>query len=129
MSGTSGAPISGYAVVDPTTGETVQTYPTITNDALGDAIDRAGETHRTWSRSTSVDDRAALVLRVATLHVERQDALAAIIAREMGKPIGDALGEINFSAAIYQFYADNAEQFLADEPITLMGGEGSALSA
>ena len=39
----------------------------------------------------------------------------------------DALGEIGFSAAIYQFYADNAVEFLADEPITLMGGEGSAI--
>ena len=85
------------------------------------------ETHRTWSRSTSVADRAALIARVAELHVERQDALAAIIAREMGKPIGDAIGEINFSAAIYQFYADNAAEFLADEPITLMGGEGTAI--
>jgi succinate-semialdehyde dehydrogenase/glutarate-semialdehyde dehydrogenase len=74
-----------------------------------------------------VAERAALIARVGELHVERQDALAAIIAREMGKPIGDALGEINFSAAIYQFYADNAVEFLADEPITLMGGEGSAI--
>jgi succinate-semialdehyde dehydrogenase/glutarate-semialdehyde dehydrogenase len=114
-------------VVDPATGETVQTYPTIADDALAAAIDRANETHRTWSRSTSVADRAALIARVAELHVERQDALAAIIAREMGKPIGDAIGEINFSAAIYQFYADNAAEFLADEPITLMGGEGTAI--
>jgi succinate-semialdehyde dehydrogenase/glutarate-semialdehyde dehydrogenase len=119
--------VSGYAVVDPTTGETVQTYPTIADDALAAAIHRAGEAHRTWSRSTSVADRAALIARVAELHVERQDALAAIIAREMGKPLGDALGEINFSAAIYQFYADNAVEFLADEPITLMGGEGTAI--
>ena len=119
--------MSLYAVVDPATGETVQTYPTIADDALAAAIDRANETHRTWSRSTSVADRAALIARVAELHVERQDALAAIIAREMGKPIGDAIGEINFSAAIYQFYADNAVEFLADEPITLMGGEGTAI--
>ncbi len=119
--------MSGYAVVDPATGETVQTYPTIANDALAAAIDRANDIHRTWSRTTSVAERAALVSRVAELHVERQDALAAIIAREMGKPIGDAIGEINFSAAIYQFYADNAAEFLADEPITLMGGEGSAI--
>ena len=114
-------------MVDPTTGETVQTYPTITDEALGAAVDGASTIHRTWSRSTTVVERAALISRVAELHVERQDALAAIIAREMGKPIGDALGEIGFSAAIYQFYADNAEQFLADEPITLMGGEGSAI--
>jgi succinate-semialdehyde dehydrogenase/glutarate-semialdehyde dehydrogenase len=113
--------------VDPTTGETVKSYPTITDDALAAAVAGASEAHRNWSRSTSVADRAAMISRVAELHVERQDALAAIIAREMGKPIGDALGEIGFSAAIYQFYADNAAEFLADEPITLMGGEGSAI--
>ena len=119
--------MSSYAVVDPATGETVQTYPTITDEALGAAISGAQDAFRTWSRSTSVAERAALIARVADLHNERQDALAAIIAREMGKPIGDALGEIGFSAMIYQFYADNAEAFLADEPITLMGGEGSAI--
>jgi succinate-semialdehyde dehydrogenase/glutarate-semialdehyde dehydrogenase len=74
-----------------------------------------------------VAERAALIAKVAELHLERQDALAAIITREMGKPTGDAIGEIQFSAAIYQYYADNAEQFLADEPIELMGGEGSAI--
>src|SRR6478735_7486644 len=38
-----------------------------------------------------------------------------------------ALREVDFSAAIYEYYADNAEKFLADEPIDLLGGEGSAL--
>jgi succinate-semialdehyde dehydrogenase / glutarate-semialdehyde dehydrogenase len=119
--------VSDYAVVDPTTGDTVQTYPTITDDALAAAIDSANEVHRTWSQTTTVADRAALIARVAALHVERREALAAIIAREMGKPLGDSLGEVDFSADIYQFYADNVEEFLADEPITLMGGEGSAI--
>lgn len=119
--------MSSYAVVDPSTGATIQTYPTITDAALAAAIEQANQAHRAWSRTTTVAERAALIARVGELHVERQDALAAIIAREMGKPIGDALGEINFSAAIYQFYADNAVEFLADEPITLMGGEGSAI--
>ncbi len=119
--------MSSYAVVNPATGETVQTYPTITDQALVAAIDGANETYRSWSRRTTVAERATLIARVAELHNERQDELAAIIAREMGKPIGDALGEIGFSAAIYQFYADNADEFLADEPITLMGGEGTAI--
>ena len=44
----------------------------------------------------------------------------------MGKPIGQARGEIAFCASIYEFYADNAEALMADEPIELMGGEGSA---
>src|SRR3712207_1192332 len=44
----------------------------------------------------------------------------------MGKPIEQAVGEVEFSAAIYRFYADNAEQLLADEPIELLDGDGSA---
>jgi succinate-semialdehyde dehydrogenase/glutarate-semialdehyde dehydrogenase len=74
-----------------------------------------------------VADRAALIRRVAELHTERRDELAAIINREMGKGVEDALGEVDFSAAIYGFYADNAEKFLADEPITLLEGDGTAV--
>src|SRR6185503_8707873 len=40
--------------------------------------------------------------------------------------IEQAVGEVEFSAAIYQFYADNAERLMADEPIELLDGEGSA---
>ncbi len=118
--------MSMYAVVDPATGETIKEYPTITDDALRDAIARADHAHREWSKASTVADRAALVRRVGELHTERRKELAEIIAAEMGKPIGQARGEIAFSASIYEFYADNAEALMADEPIELMGGEGSA---
>ncbi len=116
-----------YAVVDPTTGETVQTYPTITDEALDAAVVDAQRAFTGWSQTSTVAERAALIAKVADLHVERRDALAAIISREMGKPVGDSLGEVDFSADIYRFYADNANEFLADEPITLMGGDGTAI--
>jgi succinate-semialdehyde dehydrogenase / glutarate-semialdehyde dehydrogenase len=45
----------------------------------------------------------------------------------MGKPVGQARGEVDFSASIYEFYADNAESLMADEPIDLTEGEGSAV--
>jgi succinate-semialdehyde dehydrogenase/glutarate-semialdehyde dehydrogenase len=115
-----------YAVVDPATGETIKEYPTITDDELRDAIGRADRAHREWSQASTVADRAALVRRVGELHTERRKELAEIIAAEMGKPIGQARGEIAFCASIYEFYADNAEALMADEPIELMGGEGSA---
>jgi succinate-semialdehyde dehydrogenase/glutarate-semialdehyde dehydrogenase len=118
--------MSMYAVVDPATGETVKEYPTITDDELRDAIARADRAHREWSKASTVADRAALVRRVGELHTERRKELAEIIAAEMGKPIGQARGEIAFCASIYEFYADNAEALMADEPIELMGGEGSA---
>ena len=61
------------------------------------------------------------------LHLERRQELAEIIVREMGKPIEQALGEVDFCGDIYGFYADNAEELMADEPIKLLGGDGSAV--
>jgi succinate-semialdehyde dehydrogenase/glutarate-semialdehyde dehydrogenase len=119
--------MSDYAVVNPATGETVKEYPTITDEQLKAAIAKADETHREWAASSTVEDRAALVRRVGELHSEQRQRLAEIIVREMGKPIEQALGEVDFSAAIYEYYADNAASLMADEPIELLEGEGSAL--
>jgi len=116
-----------YAVTNPATGETIKTYDTITDVELEAAIAAADEAHRTWSKSTTAEERAALVRRVGELHNERRRELAELIVREMGKPIEQALGEVEFAAAIYEYYADNSPEFLKDEPIQLLGGEGSAL--
>jgi succinate-semialdehyde dehydrogenase/glutarate-semialdehyde dehydrogenase len=118
--------MTDYAVVDPATGETLKTYPTITDEDLKAAIGRADAAHAGWGRDTSIEDRAAIVRRVGELHTERREELAEIIKREMGKPIEQALGEVDFAAAIYAYYADNAADLMADEPIQLLEGEGSA---
>jgi succinate-semialdehyde dehydrogenase/glutarate-semialdehyde dehydrogenase len=115
-----------YKVVDPNSGETLRTYPSITDDELLAAIAAADEAHRNWSRTTSVSERAELIHTVAKLYRERRDDLAKIIVREMGKPIEQSLGEVDFCADIYDYYADNADKFLADQPIELLGGDGSA---
>ena len=116
-----------YAVVNPATGETVRSFPTITEAELESAIAAADEAHRTWSKSTSVADRAALVRRVGELHVERRQELGEIAVREMGKPIEQALAEVDFAGAIYEYYADHSGEFLKDEPVQLLAGEGSAI--
>jgi succinate-semialdehyde dehydrogenase/glutarate-semialdehyde dehydrogenase len=119
--------MSSYAVVNPATGEKVKEYEEISDDELRAAIGRADEASRTFPSSTSVAERAALVRKVAELHSERRQQLAEIIVREMGKPIEQALMEVDFAAMIYGFYADQAESLMADEPIELMGGEGTAI--
>jgi succinate-semialdehyde dehydrogenase / glutarate-semialdehyde dehydrogenase len=119
--------MSIYAVVDPATGETIQEYPTISDDELRAAIARADDAHKAWAESSTVAERAALVRRVGELHLERRQELAEIIVREMGKPIEQALGEVDFCGDIYGFYADNAEELMADEPIKLLAGEGTAV--
>ena len=119
--------MSDYAVVDPATGETVKEYPTISDDDLRDAIGRAYTCHQEWVPTTTIAERAALIRKVGELHSERRQQLAEIIVREMGKPMDQALGEVDFAAEIYGFYADNAEALMADEPIELLGGEGTAM--
>lgn len=119
--------MSLYAVVNPATGEVVREYPTATDAQMREALAAASSAFREWSKTSTPAQRAELIAKVGALHTERRQALAEIINREMGKPIDQALGEVDFSAAIYQYYADNAEQFQADEPIELLDGEGSAV--
>ncbi len=119
--------MSLYAVTDPATGEVVREYPTATDSDIADALAAADAAYRSWSMTTTVAERAALVRRVGELHTERREELADIIVREMGKPREEALGEVDFSAAIYEYYADNAEKFLADQKIELLAGTGSAV--
>jgi succinate-semialdehyde dehydrogenase / glutarate-semialdehyde dehydrogenase len=115
-----------YAVLDPATGDVVTTYPTATDAEVGAAIDAVASGHRAWA-ARSVAERAEVVRTIGRLHAERAQELGAIIQREMGKPLEEAVGEVEFSAAIYDYYADRAETFLADQPVELLAGEGTAV--
>jgi len=114
-----------YAVVNPATGETLAEYPEATDAQIQDALAAAHEGFLAW-RQTPVAERAAVVRRVAELHRERRDELAAAIVREMGKPLEAALGEVDFAADIVEYYAGNAEVVTADQPIDVLG-EGTAV--
>ena len=117
--------MSDYAVVNPVTGQTLATYPTTTDAELETAIASAAAAYRSW-REVPVPERAAQIRRAAKLHRERRDELAAIIVREMGKPLAAALGEVDFAADITEYYADNAERITGDQPIDILG-EGTAV--
>jgi succinate-semialdehyde dehydrogenase/glutarate-semialdehyde dehydrogenase len=115
-----------YAVVDPATGEQITTYPTATDAEIRAAVESTAAAHAAWS-ARSIAERAAIVKRIGELHTERAQELGAIIVREMGKPLADAAGEVEFSGMIYDYYAENAERLLADQPIAMADGEGTAV--
>ena len=106
-----------YAVIDPATNEVVERFGQSTDADIEAAMAAAENAYRTFSKKTTVSERAAMMARVAELHNERAQELGRIIVQEMGKPLEQAVGEVEFSAAIYQYYADNAEDFLKDEEI------------
>ena len=118
--------MTDYAVINPATGETLAKYDTFTDAQVDDAIAAADDAHREWSRSSTVAERAALLRRAAELHRERREELADIFVREMGKPREAALGEVDFAADIAEYYADQAESIMRDQPIDIVG-DGTAI--
>ncbi len=118
--------MSKYKVIDPATGELVQSYATATDQQVGDALRLADATQKDWTK-LPIADRAAVVRRVGQIHAERAAELGAIMVREMGKPLAEAVMESEFAGAIYEYYADHAEALLADKPIEVVWGTGTAV--
>jgi len=71
---------------------------------------------RTW-REVPIADRAVPMRALARILRERKDRYARLITTEMGKPINEALAEIEKCAWTCDFYAEHAAEFLADERV------------
>src|SRR4051812_973342 len=113
--------MSLYAVTNPATGETVKEYPTATDAEAQEALAASHQAFGQWNKS-SLQERVKLLNRVAELYTERRDELAAIITREMGKPVRQAQGEVDIAASIYRYYAENGPKFLEDEELEVVAG-------
>ena len=102
--------------INPATGETFASYQEMTDDGLRDAVGKAHNAFLDWRR-TGFSSRAGLMHQAAKVLRENAGKYADLMAREMGKPIRDGVAEVRKCATACDFYADNAEQFLATEPI------------
>ena len=89
--------MSVYAVTNPATGVVEATYPTATDADIQVAVGRAHAAFGGWN-TTAIETRAAMLNRVADIYEERREELAAIITREMGKPIFQAGKELEVAA-------------------------------
>ena len=105
-----------YRVTDPATGQVAEEFPTATDAEILSALDRSATTFDEWSK-TPVAERAALLTRVSEIYAERAEELAEVIRLEMGKSVPEGKGEVQLSSMIYKYFADNAEAFMADEPL------------
>jgi succinate-semialdehyde dehydrogenase/glutarate-semialdehyde dehydrogenase len=117
--------MSDYRVVNPASGEVGREFPTATDAEIESLLDRSEASYRALGRTT-LADRAAVLHRVADLYVERAGELATLITREMGKTTAEAVGEIEYVADIYRYYADQGPALLADEELP-SEGDGRAI--
>jgi succinate-semialdehyde dehydrogenase / glutarate-semialdehyde dehydrogenase len=102
--------------IDPTTNTTVRSFEEMTDTAVDAAVAQAAKAFDHW-RTTTYQQRADLLHKVAALMREKKASLARLITLEMGKLISQAEGEIILSADIIDYYATNGAQFLADTPL------------
>ncbi|MFD1950792.1 NAD-dependent succinate-semialdehyde dehydrogenase [Sphingomonas arantia] len=101
-----------YQSLNPFDGTIIETFTDLSDSEVEAKLAAAQTCFETW-RHTSFADRAVILNRAADLLDERADALARTMTLEMGKRIGEARGEVAYSAQILRYYAKNAERFLA----------------
>ena len=110
------------ATINPYTNKTVKSFTEDTPEKIEKALTTADAAFTRWRR-TSYKERADLLHRVAAIMRERRGELSKLITTEMGKLVAESVGEIELSAAIFDYYADNAAQLLADKPVKTERGE------
>ncbi|MFE6521439.1 NADP-dependent succinic semialdehyde dehydrogenase [Streptomyces sp. NPDC057794] len=102
------------ATVNPANGETLKTYEAMGEEEIERRLRLAEATFRTY-RTTAFAERARLLHRAADLLDEDQQDIARVMTTEMGKPIQQARAEAAKCAKAMRWYADHAEELLADE--------------
>jgi succinate-semialdehyde dehydrogenase/glutarate-semialdehyde dehydrogenase len=104
--------------VDPSTGEPTATYEGWDADRIETAVARAHAASRAWAL-VPVTERAARADRLAQTLREHKDHLASLAVAEMGKPVGEAEGEVEKSAVTAEYYARQGPGILADERVEI----------
>jgi succinate-semialdehyde dehydrogenase / glutarate-semialdehyde dehydrogenase len=112
-----------YQTINPFTEELVKAFREHTDAQLEAIIAKAEETYANDWSLRSLAERKAIVEKAASILREKLDEFATPITIEMGKLFREAQGEVELSADILDYYADNAEKFLAPEKLTVKEGE------
>ncbi len=107
-------------VIEPATEQVLAEIPSAGVEDADAAIARAKAAFPGW-RDVAPGDRARLLRRFASLVEERVEELATLEARNVGKPIADARGEVGMVADVFNYYAGAPERLLGDT-IPVAGG-------
>jgi succinate-semialdehyde dehydrogenase/glutarate-semialdehyde dehydrogenase len=111
-----------YQSINPFDGKTLKTFDTLSDSQLETKLASAASCFKTWKHK-SYKERAVIVAKAAELMKAHVDEFARLATLEMGKRIDEARGEVNFSSEILDYYAKNAEKFLAPEKLHPTHGE------
>jgi len=103
------------ATVNPATGETLRTFDALDDREIERAIERAAQTFQAL-RVTTFATRAGWMRAAADILTAEVDDISRLMTTEMGKTLAAAKAEVLKCAKAARFYAEHAEEFLADQP-------------
>ena len=115
-----------YQTVNPYSSEAGEPFRELDDSELEAALTRAQSTFGAW-REKTFGERQTIAKRAAGILRERPDEFAQLLTLEMGKLIGESRGEVALTAEIIEYYAENAEEFLAPKRLSTDPQEGDAV--
>jgi len=117
-----------YQSINPYNMQVLQSFEDVSAAELEEKLAAASSCFDLWAKKTYAD-RAKVLTRAAAIMRERPEEFAKLITLEMGKLLAQSMGEVALSAAILDYYAQNAEAFLAPEKLDTAKGEASVESS
>lgn len=108
--------IPRFESINPANGERIGETVALDDEQLDRAVAQADRQASAWAKSTHAERRALLEALAQQLEEDREH-LAGLITTEMGKLIGESRAEIDKCARVCRYYAEQGEQFLADEVV------------
>lgn len=111
-----------YKTTNPYTNQVEKEFKNTTDEELEETLATAHALYKKW-RNEPAASRRPILHKVADLLRQRRTQYAEIMTHDMGKLIGEAEGEVDLCAAICDYYADKAEEFLKPQPLETETGE------
>ncbi len=102
--------------IDPMTGKVIKSYTEHSLKEIEKMLQHGHKAYRAW-RTVSFEERAVKMKAAAEILRQKKEALARLMAQEMGKPLAQGEGEIEKCAWGCEFYAEKAAAFLAAETV------------
>jgi succinate-semialdehyde dehydrogenase/glutarate-semialdehyde dehydrogenase len=113
-----------YQSVNPYDGKVLKTFKEFSDEQVESALQNGEQCFENWRRRTFVQ-RSDVLRKAANILHTRADDFARLVTLEMGKLIKESRAEVAISADIFDYYAQNAEHFLAPRKLDTASGEAT----
>ena len=104
-----------FVATNPTTGDTIASYPMMSEEGVNEIILAAQEAQLIWSKS-EIPERTEILAGLGSILRKRKEEFGELMTLEMGKPIQQSISESEKCAWVCDYYAEHAEHFLAPVP-------------